>query len=188
MTWRALLLGLPFLRSAVANIRLATAVYAHGLCRLTQARHGRARSHFVFRSTHSRHDSVGLLRFCLGLDRFSPFSSIIVGLVAVLDDGGVCELASKLLVEPFKVSLWPASPEAWPALYAVRLSVSCISRSNLWVLYGSGRNLLHRYTRRARVAHAFLSLIVLRILRPLTMQRAAAMRDGRAGRPAGMIY
>jgi hypothetical protein len=46
-------------------IRLATGVYSQLLCRFTQARQGRARSHLVFRSTHSRHDRVGLLRFCL---------------------------------------------------------------------------------------------------------------------------
>jgi len=59
-----LLLVTPELALALA-IRLATGVYSQLLCRFTQARQGRARSHFVLRSTHSRQDSVGLLRFCL---------------------------------------------------------------------------------------------------------------------------
>jgi hypothetical protein len=46
-------------------IKLATGVYSQLLCRFTQARQGRARSHLVFRSTHSRQDRVGLLRLCL---------------------------------------------------------------------------------------------------------------------------
>ena len=70
----ALLLG-PFLRSAEA-MRLATAVYWQFDCRLTQAKHGRLRSHFVLRSTHSRHDKVGLLRFCFGLAGLSSEASL----------------------------------------------------------------------------------------------------------------
>lgn len=54
--------SLPFLEASM----LATGVYSQLDCRLTQAMHGRPRSHFVLRSTHSRHDSVGLLRFCFG--------------------------------------------------------------------------------------------------------------------------
>lgn len=52
-----------------------TAVYSHALCRFTQARHGRARSHFVLRSTHSKHDRVGLFRFCFGFEKVSPPSA-----------------------------------------------------------------------------------------------------------------
>lgn len=50
VTKRALLLGPVFLRSADA-IKLATAVYSQFDCRLTQAKQGRSRSHFVLRST-----------------------------------------------------------------------------------------------------------------------------------------
>lgn len=66
VTYRALPFGPPFLRSAEA-MRLATAVYSQPDCLLTHARQGRPRSHLVFLSTHSRHESVGLFRFCLGL-------------------------------------------------------------------------------------------------------------------------
>lgn len=66
VTYRALLV--PFLRSAEA-MRFATAVYSHVDCLFTQAKHGLPLSHFVFLSTHSRQDSVGLFRFCLGFIR-----------------------------------------------------------------------------------------------------------------------
>ena len=63
VTKRLLLFGPPFLRSADA-IRLATAVCLQFDRRLTQAKQGLPRLHFVLRSTHSKHESVGLFRFC----------------------------------------------------------------------------------------------------------------------------
>ena len=77
VTKRALLFGPPFLRSADA-IRFATAVYSQLDCRLTQARQGRPRSHFVLRSTHSRHERVGLFRFCFAFS-LPPSSVLTVG-------------------------------------------------------------------------------------------------------------
>jgi hypothetical protein len=64
VTYLALPELLPALVALALAIRFATAVYSQLLCRFTQARQGRARSHLVFRSTHSRQDNVGLLRFC----------------------------------------------------------------------------------------------------------------------------
>lgn len=81
-----------FLRSVEAII-LATAVYSHVLCRLAQARQGFPRSHLVFRSTHSKHDSVGLLRFCLGFGGFSmPLLVVVVPLGSVLSRSCFAEL------------------------------------------------------------------------------------------------
>ena len=65
VTYLAFAEPLPVLVALALAIRFATAVYSQLLCLFTQARQGRALSHLVLRSTHSRHDSVGLLRFCL---------------------------------------------------------------------------------------------------------------------------
>lgn len=66
-------------------IKLATGVYSQLLCRFTQARQGRARSHLVFRSTHSKQDRVGLLRFCFVFTRppLPPSSAVARSLEAV---------------------------------------------------------------------------------------------------------
>jgi hypothetical protein len=67
---------LPVLVALALAIRFATAVYSQLLCLFTQARQGRALSHFVLRSTHSKHESVGLLRFCLAF-ACSPSAEVV---------------------------------------------------------------------------------------------------------------
>ena len=56
-------LSRPVLWSAEA-MRFAMGEYWQLDWRFTHAIHGLARSHLVLRSTHSRHESVGLFRFC----------------------------------------------------------------------------------------------------------------------------